>query len=175
MVAEHWKTGIDALCVKNRYSPRVRPINGRTRSFDHLFRKYKATIIDATSASVSKQLVHVVQNTLGYCRKNVLVQSPSSPMEIPVTVLLEHRDRYEAQGRGFFPQSMRLASDETVGEDTDICGAGRPFHIPSNSRRTTKSSSVLVVVDSIYGLSFDRGEGSYNSTNHFVESLTIFL
>lgn len=85
------------------------------------------------------------------------------------------RDRYGAESHwfGFFP-SIRLSSDETVGALMGIRGAGSPFHVQWNSKRTTTPSPVLAAVDSFGSLGFVRREGSYNSTNHTAESLMGF-
>jgi hypothetical protein len=62
-------------------------------------------------------------------QKRVLVQPRPSSTETATRAYLERHHWYEPQERRFVFQSMRLASDETVGAYMGIRGAGNPLHV----------------------------------------------
>jgi len=125
---------------------------------------------------VSQELVPVILQKLGCSR----LEEPSFMHGYIASKSQRQRSSNAANGMknryvGWFFQLMGLSSDETARAYAGIRGAGSSLYLRSISKRaTTTSTSALAALNSFGDLSFAPRESSYNSTNHFVESLKTF-
>lgn len=164
MVEEHRKKRVHGLRVKNRYSQRLLGVNGKKGPIDHHTERkrneaHHGRLCFFTASSCGRENTEVQSQKIFCFTHGYLAPKSQQQRSWKVTIGMKHRNV------DLFPQSMRVASDETIGARTGIRGHGGPQNVRSKSKRAT-TSSVLAGVESFGGLSFARTSAPATLSNH---------